>query len=83
MPAVKYSHPDAPIEQRAANTDISASVSGVVGTMHELIEQRMAKNAMSANALDRSVETLSRWAAYPALLIAAVAIGSGIMALLS
>ncbi|MDX3901225.1 MAG: hypothetical protein QHC40_12065 [Sphingobium sp.] len=50
--------------------------------MHELIEQRLAEGAAPASSLDRGVEALSRWAAYPALLIAAVAIGYGIRALL-
>lgn len=84
MPAVKHVRLDAPIEEIVSSrSDATAGASGVVGAMHEQIEQRMVTGIGSAGALDRGVETLSRWAAYPALLVAAVAIGSGIMALLS
>jgi hypothetical protein len=77
VPVVKPPIPDTPIDPTTSSADGEAR--GIVGSMHQLIERHLsedANEAMPSSRIDTAVEALSRWAAYPALLIAAAVIWS-------
>lgn len=81
MPAVQPS-----LTTEPSHPDTTADVGGTVSAMHMLIEQRMTSGRdilVPLSGLDRAVETVSRWAAYPALAIAAICIGTLIRTVLA
>ncbi|WP_336972747.1 hypothetical protein [Sphingobium aromaticiconvertens] len=73
MPAVQPSLTPAATEPLHPDATIDASRN--VSAMHMAIEQGMTPGLdiiAPLSGLDRAVETASRWAAYPALAIAAI-----------
>lgn len=79
MPAVKTASLSGTTEPLQSEATVEASET--VRAMHRMIEERMMTGldfGVPVSAVDRAIETASRWAAYPALAIAATFIGAAI-----
>lgn len=76
MLAFKSASSSGTIERSAG--DVTAELDERVSAVHRLINQQMMTGhdfVVPRSPLEQALETASRWAAYPALAIAAICIG--------